>query len=61
MEEWPHATFKAFGALVIYFFRNHQNVSSADIRGYYNRQYEEARKKYREEKPSIGAKTFFSL
>ena len=42
-----HATFKAFGALVIYYFSNNQEVSPADIRGYYNRQYEDARKKYK--------------
>jgi small GTP-binding protein len=45
-----HATFKAFGALVIYYFSNNQEVSPADIRGYYNRQYEEARKKYKKKR-----------
>jgi len=45
-----HATFKAFGALVIYFFKNNQNVSTADIRSYYNRQYEQARRKYKRKK-----------
>lgn len=47
-----HATFKAFGALVIYYFSNNQEVSPADIRGYYNRQYEEARKKYKKKRSS---------